>query len=136
MPTTPAEKRRIYRWVELWRARLMLSTWSVNIEFSETPREDDPAPFADVTAKHRYSEMSIVIYPRFWQEAREVQQRVLMHEMIHCVTDRVHNLIERRVAKRRVTEDEKLDAVENLTETITNIVWAAYVVTCSRCSRR
>jgi hypothetical protein len=127
MPTK-ADKRRVERWKRVWQRRLLLQAWTIEIRYNEDELREGAthAIMAIATPKHRYTNLVIEVYQDFWNEPVDEQERIFAHEVVHAITDHTKDLIFRRVQKKRVTEDEALDANEKLTEHITNIVWRAY----------
>lgn len=122
-----SEKERIRRILAKWRKRLLLEDWTFSVEIVGKPSKDGPDTIlADVNPLERYRSAHIRIYPRFWLEARQEQERSLVHEVIHAPINRVHNLIHRLVAADLANRDEVEAAVEQLTEHWTNVAWDAY----------
>ena len=106
-----------------WRERLLLDHWSFDVILLREPPADPS--IARVTLNERYNDGVIEIHPDFWNHPRETQNRVLLHELVHALTNRIGTL-GKRGKKRLLLDDELTDAEENLTERITNIVWDAY----------
>jgi hypothetical protein len=122
------DRRKILRRVvELWRERLLLDHWSVDVELRSKPHSKDPDHvLASIKHNERYNDMAAVVYPRFWLETQDEQSRAMLHEMAHGMTNRVANLLARLPKAGLATEEEIEDAEENLVEHITNVVWDAY----------
>lgn len=120
-------RERLRRLVELWRERLLMEHWSVSVEISQKPHRTDPlCTLATIKHNERYNDSAAKIYPRFWLDSAPEQSRVILHEMVHGVTNRVANLLARLPKSGLATEEEIEDAEENLVEHITNIVWDAW----------
>lgn len=121
MAVSLADKRRVARWIHMWRRRLLLQDWNVNVAFSETQPENQR--YAEIVTDHPYQQMEITIYPRFWSAPRSEQSLTLAHELMHALTDELYELGRR---KRRVSEPRVMQAVERLTEHMASVLWAAY----------
>ena len=106
--------------VTTWRERLLLEHWSFEVLLLREPPAD--VALARITVNERYNDGLIEIHPEFWLQTKSTQSRVLLHEIVHALTNRL-SVVGARAPKRTL---ELIDAEENLTEHITNIVWDAY----------
>lgn len=123
------QRTKLTRWLNKWQRRLCLSDWTINCEFATAAHEEDQPPLsarATALASYRYLTLHITIYPDFWKDSDEEQERTVVHEMAHAITNHTRELIVRRVARKRVTDEEAADANERLTEHVCNVVWKAY----------
>lgn len=123
------QRTKLTRWLNKWQRRLCLSDWTIQCEFSDECPHDAPAGMSVRAAafpSYRYLTLHVTLYPDFWKDSDEDQERTIVHELVHAVTNHTRELIIRRVAKKRVTDEEAADANERLTEAVTNIVWKAY----------
>jgi hypothetical protein len=132
---TPRLKRRFTDWIEKWRGLLLLNGHHLNVEFSETACPDtsrdagiDELCAAQIGVNRPYmSGHKITIYPRMLSEPDlGEQERKIVHELIHIVTDAPKDLTRRCLADKFVTWREVTDADERATDWIANIVWALY----------
>lgn len=125
------QRTKLTRWLRKWQRRLCLSDWTITCQFAD---QEDPSPNrheSEVTAasafpQHRYMTLTITVYPFFWTLGDEDQERTIVHELAHAIADHTNTLVHRRVALKRVTAEEAVDANERLAETIANIAWKAY----------
>lgn len=117
-------KSEVHRIVKKQLNKLMLKSWDVNVRIES--RESDYAPegkqvAADVHSDHTYMSATLAIYPackKRWEKDKETLEETIVHELIHCVTERFRNC----AAKRYTTEEDLREANENLVQHITRII--------------
>lgn len=107
----------------------------INVKFSETPCPDtskDAGVDADCCATTHtngayLSGHCVTFYPRILEEPDlGEQERKVIHELAHIITDAQKRLVRRCIADKFVTWSEITDANERATDWIANILWALY----------
>ena len=117
------KRLRLAGLLETWRGRLLLEQWSITVVFELRQHPDNRLAAIDVS--EQYSDMTVHVYPEFWQWPPKYQERSLVHELCHALVNRFAN-VANRGRHRRLEGDEITDAEENLTEQLTNIIWDAF----------
>ena len=120
---------KVHRWVRTYQRRLLLDSWTVDCDFAVEPHPDDhgdETTVATAGALDSYSRLVVTVYPTLWDHDEKEQEAAVAHEMAHAITAHTRELLLRRVAKKRVTDDEAMRANEKLTEHIANVVLRAY----------
>ncbi len=79
-----------------WRHKLFLTEWNIDVVQS---KEEDTSPpggtytLADVHVIYPYKKATITIYPQFWHKDDETKEQALVHELCHCHTQDVWDVI-------------------------------------------
>lgn len=130
-----ADKDRLIGYAEKWKGLLLMNGWHINITFSETAMPDtdnpdnvDDSASASCAANGPYmSGHSVTIYPRMLREPdRSEQERRIVHELVHIITEPSKELTRRMFHDKFVTWVETRDTNERMTDWIANIVTSLY----------
>jgi hypothetical protein len=122
--------RKIKEWVEeriaYWGDKLLLNNWSFGVIYAKDsyPDEDpNTVRYADIGCDTSRRRGMITFYPEFFKErTKSVQEKTIIHELCHCITDEMNYLHWKLSCDRLVTNRERLDARERATEHIAEIV--------------
>lgn len=120
-----SNKARIKRIVEKWRPRLFLGEWHISLSY---PKEDVEARgsgqcLAEVSVNPVYMNAVISIYPALFKKTNEVQEHAIVHELCHCLTQEVWELMDMQHRGAAVGEHFQRESVERLTQRIANAVF-------------
>lgn len=123
MKPTEQQKKRVKRWVEFWQRKLFLHTWHIDINYPccGSEGEDGFDVLADNTPNCVYLKAKINIYPAFFQRSLEVQEDSIVHELVHCHTEIMNLMVRKLRDGELVTQAERIEGLERLTQTITVI---------------
>ena len=92
---TNKDKKRVVDWVTKWKCELLLSHWSINLEFQERDLEDDRLTVhASCTSTPQYHTARLKIYPAFFAQCEEDQEQTIVHELCHTLTAPLAEIID------------------------------------------
>lgn len=111
--------------IEKWRPRLLLGEWAINLNYpeSDVDQSGDRTILAYVSADPVYLNATIHIYPAWFDRSDEVREMTLVHELCHCFTQEVWNMMDMQHRGEVVPDRYQREAVERLTQRITNAVY-------------
>ena len=72
--------------VELWRGRMFLQEWNIDVNIEERDKDENPDVLAEINADARYLGAKLTIYPAWTRRPYETRCRALVHELAHCIT--------------------------------------------------
>ena len=120
---TVKQAEEVRRLVEKWQPVLFLQEWHFTYEFLETDDEEDAVHMASITADATYKEATIRVRPAVFRKDAANQDRIILHELCHCVVDPTNNLAyDALVRERFVSWRIYKEANERVTTLIANIV--------------
>lgn len=128
MPSSKQKLELVNRWLSRWKPRLLLDKWAVMSKLAE---KDPPArgglmDMAYITVDTTNSEAWLEVCPRLWNESREYQEASTVHELAHIHTEPVRKLLDKAIRAGAIDKAEAKDQLEDLTNSIAKIVWAAH----------
>jgi len=106
--------------VNKWRKWLLLNEWHYDIDFAE---EDDDGTIATIDVNEVYLKARITFYPVFFTRSKEKQERTVIHELCHCLTEKVWNMMDQQHNGYLHHKLQQKDAIETLTQRICNAVY-------------
>lgn len=82
---TAAEKKWIKQKIAKWQKRLLLSDYSFDITFHDTPAESDDGldTYAHVWVQQPTLTTPIDIYPAILELGASEREQILLHELVH-----------------------------------------------------
>ena len=125
---TKIQQEKVTRWVEKWKVRMLLTHWSVLINFADEAKDSSKFVVADMTPNARYTDAVLRIYPGFWKEPANQQQAIIVHELAHNITDSVNDQLIRLVDKKLLSDTRRQDILEGVTEHLSKVMYRAYKV--------
>lgn len=126
MVITQANQKRIIRYIKKWRNRLLLNTWTIHAEYEDIDDAEDTPQIECLVRVHineAYLEMVLHIFPKFWNQSELIQERAILHELSHRISEPMRLLA---IKKQRPSEKVVTFTNEQFTETITNLLWNSY----------
>lgn len=122
------DRARVVDLIEKWRGLLLLHGHHVNVTFSETPDYDDkPGARCSASCKANTPYMSghrVTIYPHFLDDDADEQERKIIHELAHIITEPSRQVARELAREQIVTWREIRDTNETLTDWIASIAMA------------
>lgn len=115
---TKSARNKIHKLADKWRAQLLLNEWYFNFEYL---KEDSNNTYAHIVVNEKYVEARIYMYPMFWRASPEKQEEILVHELCHCFTQRIYNLMIDQSNYKMVTQETATHEWELLTQRIANV---------------
>lgn len=113
-------KKFINQVIEKYRSLLFLHPWWINIEYAKT---DEDQKLADISVQPEYMDATITIYPKFFSKNKMIQESVLVHELCHCHTQEIWELMDNLTKSKIVPFHIQEAAIEKLTQTISVIAF-------------
>lgn len=124
---TSLQRKWIKRIFEKWRGRLLLHEYYVDIKYmSANDDDDDFIRFASITTCPVYLNTIIRIYPRFWEQSKDQQERTIVHELCHCLTQEAWDTVTHIQNGHVVNKKSVKDIMERLTQRISNCIFMGY----------
>lgn len=116
---TDKQKVRARKLIDKWRGRLFLHSWHLDLFYmKEGEGEGGWDVLASINANPVYMKAKIQIFPAFWDRSPDVQEEALVHELCHCHTQALVDLVHRQQDGGQVTHQERIDTLERLTQQI------------------
>lgn len=87
---TAKQKAEVDRLIDKWRPLLFLSAWTIDLKYAGEADDDDSevaATAADICADWVYSQATITFYPGYFKELEWKREKLLVHELCHCITE-------------------------------------------------
>ncbi len=124
---TKIQKKWIMQILKKWRDRLLLNEWYFDVLYKEQDIIDvGYTTNTDITACPVYLKATIRIYPIYFTQSRDEQEKALIHELVHCLTQEVWDTTTRIQNGYFVSKGDVRDQCERLTQRITNAVYWKY----------
>ncbi len=83
-------EKEIRSLVELWKNRIGLNDWIVNVSFEYRGHPDEEGCEADIEAFTHYREADLTIWNGFWKFGKEHRIINLIHELVHLILWKLH----------------------------------------------
>ncbi len=110
----------------LWRHRLNLGEWHIDVQMQTANLQQDPQEpgdcLADCSPDPVYLQATIRIFPAWGLRTPEKREAAIIHELCHCLTQEARDLINRSRMENNVTQAETRITIERLTQRIANAV--------------
>lgn len=110
--------KEVARLLKKWKSRMFLQEWMIEVKFAKEDKENFIAEIAPCPV---YLKASITIYPCFKKLSAEEKENAIIHELAHCHTQELFNVVERQGSGQMVPKDLAVEALERLTQRIANI---------------
>lgn len=122
------DKQRFIGYLDKWRGLLLMNGWHINVSFCEKPSSSDPeTTCASIWTNEPYmSGHHIDVYPRMLISTVDEQERKMVHELVHIITNPTKELARRMMGDKFVTLKELENENERATDWVANIAWALY----------
>jgi hypothetical protein len=111
--------KQVREMVRVWTPRLLLNEWTIEVLFASENCED--GAFAECQSSTMYLDANIIIYPKFWTEPYDKWEDIVVHELVHCLTARVSNMLDSALQGRLYNVRDIEFNIEQLTQRITNV---------------
>lgn len=124
------DKKRLIGYIDLWRGLMLMNGWHINVEFSEKDDPDDTSSTYCSAQMHvnlpYQSGHCITIYPKMITKEPDYdeQERKIVHELAHIITQGQRDLLRRMTQDKFVTWTEITNENERETDWIANILVA------------
>lgn len=125
MMTDKAKRKFCKDIVNKWRSRLFLGEWFIDLCYASTDKDEQPGgrPAAECRADPVYMQATITIYPCFWNSDVDRRIHMLVHELCHCHTQSVWNIIKNFSNGFYTVPDDVHAEIEILTQRMANIAY-------------
>lgn len=126
-PPTIRARKGVAKIIQKWRPRLFLGEWYIDVQYPLTDMPCDIQGSSVLASNHvdtRYLKSEISVYPAFFKHSKDKQEETIVHELAHCLTQEVWDLV--NVARSGVAIPERfvLDVVERLTTRVANVAYS------------
>lgn len=110
--------KEVARLIKKWKPRMFLQEWMIEVKFAE---QDKDGYIAEISPCPVYLRASMTVYPCFKKLPPEERENAIIHELAHCHTQELFNLVERLGGGQLVPKDMATEALERLTQRVANI---------------
>jgi hypothetical protein len=110
--------KEVSRYIKKWKSRMFLQEWMIEVKFAKEDRDNF---IADISACPVYLKAVITVYPCFKKLSADEKENAIIHELAHCHTQELFNLVERQGMGQMVPKDLAVEALERLTQRMANI---------------
>jgi len=125
MKPTDAQKKRISRWVDKWKRRLILNEWNILVRYQMHDLEPDGTFYVigQMDDNHVYMKGTLKIFPQFWERTPATQEETIVHELCHCIASEYSQAMADAMAGNLFTPRQRSEMNERLVQRITNAVF-------------
>lgn len=119
-------KREVQRLVEKWTKILDLQNWTFQIELSKKNIDPDESGLeipAQTVISSRYSTCLIKINPCYSDYTKNQREFFIIHELCHCITDKLDELLYRIECGKHVAYGQRIDVREEVTDKMARILY-------------
>ena len=116
-----SRRREAARIVSKWRKPLFLHEWYFDLHYPEENLNE--STIADISANPTYLKAHIRIFPLWSDLSPTLREETLVHELLHCHTQRLWDLAQNLLNGVLVPHHSIHDEVELLTQRLTNVVF-------------
>ena len=125
LPLKPLEKEAKALMLK-WQPELFLHDWFFELLFPDEPfngekEVDKRTTLASISVDPVYQKAWISIYPSWFKAPSDVREHAMVHELCHCLTQRIWDLSGVFRDGGMVSERELSDSIENLTQKISYV---------------
>jgi len=114
--------RELDGYIEKWRGILHLEDWRIKKFIVRKEHVDGPEITAQVTTDSPYMLCSLEVFPSIFERTRSEREHMVVHELCHCIVNRLDELMRRLQGGHIVTDKERIDALENVNQKLTGIL--------------
>jgi len=119
------DKDRMTAWVEKWRGLLMLNSYQIMLVWSSTANTENALCSAEIRILYPYrSGHTITFYPHFLDDTMPDQERMVVHELCHLITNPLSELASFLLDGNLVTRKNLETEDEHVTDWLANILVA------------
>lgn len=128
MPIPAKDKSRFLKYIEKWKKRLLLDSWSVITTFSNEDKVTQESVYTHGTmnVNLKYKEGRMTIFPVILEDPLESQKATIIHELLHLHLEPLSVILWKAEKKGVLSEKRRWEIIEELTELMTKIIWKAY----------
>lgn len=117
---------QIYKFVDEIAPKMYLDGWE--IELRQASQNCESGACAEMKSRNQYREATMTIYPNFFDEAQDKQQKIIIHELCHIITSIQNGLIQCAKSGAFINDPEVSYAFEEETTWVANIINKLYGV--------
>ena len=112
---------------EKWKPRLNLSSWDITISLEDNDEKSCTGMVtAECTSKTMYENAHVTVFPYFFKMTKPEQEKCIVHELAHCMTEPYKDLYRKYLNFELVTSSQEREVNEKLTTGITSIIFDSY----------
>lgn len=120
MQPTEAQKKFVRSQITKYKKHLFINRFSIDVCYhSET---EDKLAAATVKAKPEYFKATICIEPAFWDQPKEDQKHIILHELCHIIPWELGDHVEQLLNGNFISQDQLSKTTERTTEHIAMII--------------
>ncbi len=114
------EVSRVQSLIRKWAPKLLLEGWDFKVISLPEPKEKNVAVL--VEPDPTYLNAIVYICPLFQEHTPEDQEEMIIHELMHCNVSEFSDLLSSSMDGETITQKQKFDAEERLTQRLTRIL--------------
>lgn len=118
-----ARKQKIDRLICKWKKKLNLREWDFKVVFINEYKNDAISVVAECHVNVEYLFAKIVIFKAYWENTIKEQERTIVHELCHCISEPAYDAHLEMCNYKIVTRVNIESIREQLTQRITNIAF-------------
>lgn len=119
--------KEVSRVIAKWQRKLNLDEWVIDAKLMKEPPEPESSTvgagvtLAEVRPCPVYLQATVMIYPEFWKNPAPKREAALVHELVHCITQELFDVIRALWRDEAVSLREAKEKLERLTQRITYV---------------
>lgn len=117
--TKDKARKLVDKFISKYKEKANISHWTITAKFIEEQEfYNKNKTLASINADDVYLNAEIFIYPAFFKENIKEQEKIIAHEISHCLTNPIADLCGELISGKLVTSRELEKETEKLTEII------------------
>ncbi len=116
------------RYIKKWQPKLFLFEWYISVIYAEKDldADQDGDTLATCSPDATYMKALITIYPAWFKRSKSLREHSIVHELCHCHTEELRELVRRLHKDVNVTLANTTAAHERLTQRMANIAFRGH----------
>lgn len=114
------EVSKVKRLIRKWAPKLLLQGWDFKVIALPNPKEKNVTLV--VEPDPTYLNATVFICPLYKEHDPKEQEEMLVHELMHCKTAEFSDLLSASMAGEIITQKQKFDTEERLTQSLTRML--------------
>lgn len=120
MNPTKSQKKFVRDQITKYKKILFINRFSLDICYHSEPKNNNAA--ATVKAKPEYFKATICIEPAFWDESKDEQKHIILHELCHILSWELADHVEQLLNGNVISQDQLSKTTERTTEHLAIII--------------
>lgn len=114
-------EKKVHEYMGKWSRKLFLDGWILHVKMDKDETEEK---YAEIAVNGLYREATITFYPSLFEQADDVIEETVLHELVHIITDPVKDIWHKMINGTLITHEHSKEKCEYMTSWVTQILLA------------